>query len=497
MRELKPDNVGYFQIVCDGVDEAPYAFEATITYEFKNQKSYYEFNDCNIMVQKASSESYLKENNKYSTDAVRFELNDNGTDVIGKGFFGRKSETRKLRSLVKGKDFVDCSSAIIYGERRTGKTTLLSYLHKYIGSCCNNAISIKFDAMDRKTIKEVFVTGVLREIRFEYLNDKRLDIDIDEWNKLEYKWNNKADFNGDISLADLKEFYIELFNVTQIGLMVLIDEFDAFLKDLPETGSNISIDALFRAMISMIEDERCRSVVHFVFCGSNELEHIANTGSNRQQLFQKLAENKIVVGVLTQDDTNSLLTSIKDWEYTADALEMMWHYTEGAVFYVKLLANKVIEFAADKRKRNKIYPYDVVDNVSKILDETNFRQFNEWYGFDESNYEKQVVNAIQLKSNEKGKYVSYDEINSIISNGNIDLEASIKKLMNYHIIKKHKDSKKYRFDLELLRQYFRTMDSDGIKEPDLEPKFELNSTSLDTISDYRNDNNETGLFDWY
>lgn len=473
MIELKPDNVGYFEIVCNGVEEAPYNFAGRITYDFENQKS---FNDFEFDIQLVKSTDGFVEGEDYSTQPVTFKCNKNGTDVYSENFYGRKTETRKLRSLVKGEDFCNYRSAIIFGERRTGKTTLLSYLNKYIKCCCQNAISIKVDAQSRNTIQDVFVIQVLKSIKFEYVENKVLNVDVKAWEQLLSKWEKNDESDKDINLQELKEFYIELFNVTKMGLVLLIDEFDSLLKKLSETSSKISIDALFTTIISMIEDEGCREVIHFVFCGSNELEHISNTGSNRQQLFQKLGENKLQVGVLTQEDINNLLKSNKEWKYTQESLDMMWHYTEGAVFYVKLLANKVIEFAG-KRKRNKIYPYDVTDNISKILNDTNFNQFKEWYYGDESNHETLVVNAIQLKSNEKGKYVSLDEINNMIISAerinNIDLESSIRKLMNYHIIEKHKDSKKYRFEMELCRQYFRTMDSDGVKEPDLEPKFEV------------------------
>jgi len=69
----------------------------------------------------------------YGTDSPGQFVYDPETGTVkNDNFFGRSVETAQMRELVAGDSFADFHSAVVYGVRRTGKTSLLKYFRTYV-----------------------------------------------------------------------------------------------------------------------------------------------------------------------------------------------------------------------------------------------------------------------------------------------------------------------------------------------------------------------------
>ncbi|MBR7179003.1 MAG: ATP-binding protein [Oscillospiraceae bacterium] len=385
--------------------------------------------------------------------SIKFTVNETGK-IYSPIFFGRRAEIGKMCSLVQGKNFSEYHSAIVYGLRRTGKTSLLNYFKAYVDKNCENTLCVRVDVLiSNYTIHDVFIKRVLNEIKLPELNGN------DEWDLFRERWSTIPEGQVDCDPKRLDQFYRELYQFTNKGLMLIVDEIDRLFERIISNQSVTNLQmGLFDALTSMLDSEACAHAIHFVLCGSNWLIRYAETGDYLQQMFHRIGGRKYVVGKLPRPDVDLMLKSAtqkhKSLVLTEDAKNMIWEYTGGLVWFTKLLANAAIARAVENR-RTVVYPYDVYEALPKILTPGNCRQFYE--GCYTDGPEMAVIDAIQSLATRKDACISINQLCDLMKCEAWEVENALRMLSIFNIIERESPtSSRYRFCLDIYRRYFRS-----------------------------------------
>lgn len=425
--------------------------------------------------------------------ASSFFVDDEG-EIRSKDFKGRKSEIRRLTSLLEGDDFSNYHSAIVQGIKRSGKTSLLNYLRTFIrAKKGGNTVQLFVDcqAISKPFIYKAFFKSVLDELPLEYPQI----LTQPDWSDFVSRWK-LAEGDGDRDPADISLFFRQLHQLMDgKGLYLLFDEFDVLIDRLDK---DIGYDALLQALRSLQMNPDCLSSIHIVLCGSNHLLIYNQTGSIFNQMFQSY--ETIQVGQMLASDIHEM---ILDWlaQYPsihfAKAVEgeispsIQWieHYTGGLVWYTRLLVNEAVRIVL-KDKRNCVYPSDICSAFNSICNYINCRQLVEGCGEDD----KIVLDAMQSLSDRPGLYVTYEQLKQRLE-AHLNPEQIRKSLATLTksvelLEQKSPNIQSFRFRIELYRRYFRThvwLDNHESRfDQDLNPK---NSGGGDSFTIVETDSN--------
>lgn len=410
--------------------------------------------ECEISIALGSTSGDDLPFNAYSTDRTAFVVDEETGRISNSSFFGRNTETARLRELVAGDNFANFHSAIVYGVRRTGKTYLLEYFKTYVQHTHPECICIRIDAQGSNvTIHSVFIQRVLDDkIVSTVLNCS--DKDAQDIAAFKCKWENYATDDGEMDPNLIKIFYQELYELTGRGLFLLIDEMDRLLQKLEDDHQEANLNNLLQALSSLLDDDERKKYLQLVICGSNWLMYYASVGPDMQQLFQRVGDYKISVGRLPKEDVLAVLRSV-DIPYAAGTQEMIWEFTGGLVWFVKLLANAAIRRAKDAR-RNCVYPSDVFYSLATVVNRQNCDQFYE--GCKPGTAERQMIDAMQSLAYRKGRYLSLSDVGERLDMDTAAVEKALGQLIYFEIAERHPaDPNRVRFTLDIYRRFFRSL----------------------------------------
>ena len=399
----------------------------------------------------------------YTTDGTgQFVYDPETRTVHNDNFFGRTVETAQMRELVEEESFADCHSAVVYGVRRTGKTSLLEYFRAYAQGSRSDCLCIRVDVQQTDvSIRSVFIDGVLSNPVIK----QALESSPDQGDFLE-KWKSQED-DGSFNPIVLKDFFQELKEMTGKGLILIIDEIDRLFKRMMDDHDEETLNKLLKIISGLLDDLDTKSYLHLVMCGSNWLMYYAAVGNDMQQVFQRIGDYQIRVGRLPKDDIMILLRSAQV-NYTDDALQLIWEYTGGLVWFVKMLANKAIS-RAKENNRSLIYPADVYMSLNEVLNDNNCQQFYE--GCVAGSLERKLIDAMQSQAFRKDMYLSMDKLCEMLGEDPDDLERALNGLIRFDIAERNVvNPDKVRFSLDIYRRYFRTVSSSFprvLEEPDM------------------------------
>lgn len=451
------------------------------------------------------------------SNGILFSVDKINKTVFSSEFVGRKNETAWLRELVSGNSFEEYKSALMYGVRRTGKTSLLNYFEAYLGVKYDNVICVKIDCQansSQEPIQFVFIDTVIDTIERKLPNIKTEQ----EWIDLKTKWG-KDYFSADQQPEKLSLFYLDVKElIGDKGVFLIIDEIDRLFERIINTQMkyNRNLDSLFGSISAILNDCECRKAVHMLICGSNWLIRYNLKGDIKNQLFQRFGKQVIEVGKLPEVDAREIVLqpyrSYPELNITDEAVKWIWDYAGGLVWHTKLLGEEAIE-RAKRNNRYVVYPSDVRQSLPKVITEAWCRQFYE--GCEEGE-ERNVVDAMQSLANKKDAYVHINQLSELMKVSKVDLQRIINVLKELKILTAHPiDSQQFRFELDIYRRFFRTIPSSyeqKYEEPDV---FQLNPTergwnfisNRETLKpkfesvDKRNDSEDNNIIsedsDWY
>jgi len=279
----------------------------------------------------------------------------------------------------------------------------------------------------------------------------------------------------------------ELKQVTGKGLILIIDEIDRLFKRLLDEHKQPLLNSLLKSISGILDDGDSREYLHIVMCGSNWLMYYASLGKDMhemQQVFHRLGDYRIPVGRLPKEDVMDLLLSA-DVNYTEEALEMIWEYTGGHVWFVKLFGNAAIR-RAKANNRSWIYPADVFYSLYDVLCEQNCEQFYE--GCTPTGLERPIIDIMQAMACRKDMFLSMDSICQRLNRDPDDVEQALKNLLQFEIVKRNRvNPDMVRFSLDIYRRYFRTVNSSQSRVPEEPAVFERKIQSSGSQTSYNDD----------
>lgn len=421
---------------------------------------------------------------QYETQTITDFTEDENGNLVNPDFFGRDKETSELRNLFRSGRFPSYNSAILYGIRRAGKTSLLNYVQKYVSLRCEDAIAVKVDCLNNaspRLVQSLFIDRVLDAIQGRYPAYRQSE----DWQQLRQDWEMPPDATADRAPEKLELFYQELKHVTGKGLILMLDEVDNFFAAVERQTSLDSY--LFQVLSNMLCSPSCQEAIHFIFCGSKYLLRYRTGDGSISQLFQRFGSNIIEVGLIPKDKMEEMLSTpyrnYPEVRFTSEAIEWIWMYTRGLVWHIKLLANAVLQYVKDNH-RSIVYPTDVKSKIQDIAQKEYCEQFFDGINAkDQDKYERLVIDAMQSLSSTFSACISKNILLQLLTSEGLapeyrmspdQLETALSNLIKLRLLNYSEANKGYYFPVDLYRLYFRTQQEYPFifkKISDIEPSF--------------------------
>lgn len=498
LKKLSPRGKAVFELdysFADKMTQADYFITATFGYSEKTHSS---------TVCKGTLELEKMQEPDYPTglltqyaDGIMFKTNEETGEVYSPEFVGRKNETAMLRNLVAGENFEDYKSALMYGVRRTGKTSLLNYLEAYIGLNCDNVICVKTDCQSipgKSAIQYVFIDRVIDTVERKMPGVKTEP----GWSELKKTWGNEY-FSADQQPERLSLFYMDVKSmIGDKGVFLIIDEIDRLFERIEQTQMNYhrNLDSLFGAISEILNSIECRKAVHLVICGSNWLIRYNLKGDRKNQLFQRFGKQVIEVGKLPENDASEIVympyRQYPELTITEEAVEWIWDYAGGLVWHTKLLGEEAVE-RAKQDHRYVVYPSDVRQSMPKVVTDLWCKQFYEGC---EDGEERDLVDAMQSLAAKKDAYVHVNQLSELMGRPKVEIQRIINVLVGLKILSAHPiEPQMYRFELDIYRRYFRTNPSayeQVAEEPDI---FQIRPSERGMTDHDSKDDDDSDWFD--
>ena len=453
-------------------------YDVNVTYENRGEKYNYISKKERLIIESKPYEDYPS--GLYITDRPigDFELLDDGT-IHSDNFFGREEEKRKINSIFTGGSFANYKNVIIKGIRRAGKTSILYYLLKYANTKCDDAVAIYITCEgikgDNQPIQHALIDRVVKECSNLNLGNASKE----EWDNFIQRWTLSQDIS-DRDADDLQYFYRELKTLNGgKGLMLIIDEFDILIEEVEcKQGIYSSLLPSLRVLLNSVY---CQEAVHLVICGSNKLIRYMD-GGTFNQLFQQFGDNVIEIGKLLERDMKEMLEApykgYPEVEISPQALKWIWKYTNGLVWYSKLIANCALN-RARSQERCVVYPTDVIDALSTVISHHDyFRSLVSSC----STKELKVLDAMQSLTSKATEYISLNKLSELLCNefSQKDIESYINTLEMMQFVQRNPyDRLSYRFAVELYWHYFRVSPSNFERVDEIPVKFKEGREDVD------------------
>jgi hypothetical protein len=165
---------------------------------------------------------------------------------------------------------------------------------------------------------------------------------------------------------------------------------------------------------------------------------------------------------------------------------MIWEYTGGLVWFVKLFGNAAIR-RAKSHNRSWVYPADVFYSLYEVLCDRNCEQFYE--GCTPGGLERPIIDVMQAMAFRKDMYLSIDKICQRLGRDVDDVERAMAGLIRFDIAKRNPaNPDTVRFSLDIYRRYFRTVNSSQVREPEEPAVFERKvQTNITPQASYNDD----------
>ncbi len=443
----------------EGVSHIEY--DIIVSYENQGEK-YNDVAKSSLTIKEEDFEEYPTGLYLVDRPIMDFALKDDG-NIVSENFFGREEEKKKINSVFIGKSFIDYKNVIIKGIRRAGKTSILNYLLKYANLKCEDTIAVYIDCAGEKKgcpIQYTLIDMVILECEAANVGG----LSKTQWDEFKQKWSLPVG-NEYRNAGDLQFFYRELKEMNGgKGLMLILDEFDVLIE---EVQSNQSVDStLLPSLRAILNSPYCQDAVHIVICGSTKLIRYMD-GGTFNQLFQQFGDNIIEIGRLLEKEMEKMLTApyneYPSVDITSSALDWIWKYTSGLVWYSKLVANCALK-RAHSQKRSVVYPSDIVDAVTTVTSQDDY--FKSLVTSCRPNDELKVLDAIQSVTAKATEYVSIAKLITLLSDSfsQKDIEEIVNTLERMQVLARNPlDRYSYRFAVELYWHYFRACPSNRIR----------------------------------
>ena len=462
MPKLEIDESASFEInysAVYGTEKLDY--EIIVSYNSKDEKYSYVFND-NLIIKEKNFEEFPT--GLYLTDRPisDFALLEDGT-AYSENFYGREVEKEKINAIFNGNSLIPCN-IILQGIKRSGMTSVLTYLLMCVNLKCDDALAIYIDCSGINgkdaPIQRTLIDSVIRECRMLNVGN----VSDAEWDAFAQKWTSDKDMMQR-NLGFLGEFYQELMSFNKNKKLVLIlDEFTTLLS-LVEKSELINGSNQLRVLRDVIMELCYHDAVSLVISFAMTVKYLSDT--NLRKLFPPFEEcvfkiSTLQISTLQKKDMEDMLKeTYKEFpkvKFTNQSLDWIWKFTNGFAWYSKLVANCALN-RAYSQERSIVYPSDIVDAVTTITGNDDYFRSLKYSCCPNGN---KILDAIQSLTAKATDYVTISELLKLLSNDftQRDIETILSALEMMQILQRNPfDRCCYRFAIELYWHYFRVSPS--------------------------------------
>lgn len=305
-------------------------------------------------------------------------------------FIGRKDElNRILGKAIQGQN------VLLYGTNGTGKSSILQYIFSkalpdiYLQSNSSYEADtdtrrfghlfmvtpLKFDDdCTEKTVISSIISAISDDLRFRaFLKRYGDQYAVDTVSMVADEWETRRekifDSEGRCVNTDLIRRYIstidEMLQASDIDVYILIDQFERII-------SSPLIDSKHMLFLG----DLVRRKIRFIIAGSNYLLEEVSVEKNQTKaetswpiIFSRGFDQKVKIGNMSKGDFEQLIKKKSalnngEIEYSDDAIEFLWQYTNGHAFYSCLIANRTLDILSERGVRRRyIYSSDVFNAI--------------------------------------------------------------------------------------------------------------------------------------
>ena len=305
-------------------------------------------------------------------------------------FIGRKDElNRILGKAIQGQN------VLLYGTNGTGKSSILQYIfskalpdiYSQINSSDGSvtdtrrlghlfmATPLKFDDdCTEKAVISSIISAISDDLRFRaFLKRYGDQFAVDTVAMVADEWENRReklfDNEGRCVNTELIRRFIstidEMLQSSDIDVYILIDQFERII-------SSPLVDSKHMLFLG----DLVRRKIRFIIAGSNYLLEEVSVEKNQTKtetswpiIFSRGFDQKVKIGNMSKGDFEELIKKKSalnngEIEYSDDAIEFLWQYTNGHAFYSCLIANRTLDILSERGVRRRyIYSSDVFNAI--------------------------------------------------------------------------------------------------------------------------------------
>ena len=330
-----------------------------------------------------------------------------GNPATGKDFVGRRRELSLLQSHYS--DEQQLPSMLIRGLKRSGKSSLIIKLAEELRKQDRFLVALVDGQSIGGNIKNAFVNKVLDNLRISYRSSKTYQEVMDgPFNDFQNLWQEKMDSLGWIGNLDI--FFYELSQLFKRKILIIIDEMESIFYN-HRFNSVDQEDSLYAALRALIQNPG--NYVSFLFCGSDMLLTSCLEQRRESQMFQTL--QFLEVGRMNNGDIKEVFrkqSAKYDVEFTADAVDAIWQYTHGLVWYAKLIGYLIINniLSNDLTIRKEVNRSDVATAVQMLINGEIGTDKYDLVDASLNTFRSSLVHAMASIMPDYNKEVSIDEI---------------------------------------------------------------------------------------
>ena len=364
-------------------------------------------------------------------------------------FYGRESD---LKYLIDNFIRIEAQTVqVLYGQRRSGKTTLLNQLANTDLLAQHVAVKIDLQKMALNLNLNKFFFGISREISKAMLN-KGLATLVPQ----------RSDFFGELVDSQLSfELFLDDVIIALKGrkLILLFDEFEE-LEDHVTQGH--LTPEIFKYLRSLVQE---RHYIHFLLSGTH---HIRDLTHSYWSVFFNIALHHRLPSKISAEGAKDLITKpTPNLEYEPLAVRKIGLLTADQPYLINLICHQLVAHC-NRMQKNYVTLNDVNLVLKNVL-ETGAIHFDWlWEEKLKTSLQRLLLLSIAEASKDEGRQLDLDDIKGIFELYNLsyrqdELIHVINYLVAEDVIEKtddtqhdsHPENARYALTNGLLRQWLR------------------------------------------
>lgn len=339
-------------------------------------------------------------------------------------FFGRKQILTEIVGNIKKSDgeLLRKKSIILFGQKRTGKSTILYHLKDKIRKESKNSIVVDMGNI-AQLITDMGTENIMRSFQFQLLSKLR-----DELEDFHHELLEALNENGIIipinEMLDPSKMagplFIKFFNdfnryaKGMYNIVVLIDEFSYLYSWIEEGKLSKDFMKFWKAIVQSCE-------IVGILVGQDYMLDFINSypnefGSTQSEKITYLSAD--AAKELIYKPISLIIDGKPESRYKEGAIERIMDLTAGSAYYIMIICDKLVEYLNEERQIyvTDAYVNKLVDNKllrgNNMLDEAKFDPLFNDEGHIEDKTRKEdnleILKIIAQKSQTSGKCLITD-----------------------------------------------------------------------------------------